>query len=159
MDDITSELASGLASGLEPELGGSLREHDVNRSGLEPELGGSLRQNAVYVDEGVCIGCKHCAHVARNTFFIEDNYGRSRVFSQDGDAEEVVQEAIDTCPVDCIAWVSYNDLIELESARQNQIIQNIGIAGDSRSARVKQNRRKCNQANISTKDIAASQPD
>jgi ferredoxin len=159
MDDITSELDSGLASGLEPELGGSLREHDVDRSGLEPELGGSLRQNAVYVDEGVCIGCKHCAHVARNTFFIEDNYGRSRVFSQDGDAEEVVQEAIDTCPVDCIAWVSYNDLIELESARQHQVIQNSGIAGDSRSARVKQNRRKRNQANISSKDIAASQPD
>jgi hypothetical protein len=71
----------------------------------------------------------------------------------------VVQEAIDTCPVDCIAWVSYKDLIELEASRQHQIIQNIGIAGDSRSARVKQNRRKRNQANISSKDIAASQPD
>jgi ferredoxin len=159
MDDIASELDSGLASGLEPELGGSLREYDIERSGLEPELGGSLRQNAVYVDEAVCIGCKHCAHVARNTFFIEDNFGRSRVFSQDGDSEDVIQEAIDTCPVDCIAWVNYNDLIELEAARQNQVIQNIGITGDSRSARVRQNRRKRNQANISSRDIAASQPD
>ena len=57
-------------SGFEPELGGYLRE-DSQRSGLEPELGGVLRQSGVYVDEITCIGCQHCAHVARNTFYIE----------------------------------------------------------------------------------------
>jgi ferredoxin len=29
----------------------------------------------------------------------------SRVIRQDGDTEEVIQEAIETCPVDCIHWV------------------------------------------------------
>ena len=112
-------------SGLEPELGGNLRS-EVERSGLEPELGGFLRQKGVYVDEITCIGCKHCAHVARNTFYIEPDYGRSRVMRQDGDPEEVIQEAIDTCPVDCIHWVDYTEVKKLEAERLYQVIPVIG---------------------------------
>ena len=112
---------SSLRSGLEPELGGALRSAP-ERSGFEPELGGVLRQKGVYVDEITCIGCKHCAHVARNTFYIEPDYGRSRVVRQDGDTEEVIQEAIDTCPVDCIHWVDYTELKRLEIERQDQVI-------------------------------------
>ncbi|MBN4003869.1 ferredoxin [Nostoc sp. LPT] len=112
-------------SGLEPELGGFLRDAP-ERSGLEPELGGVFRQNGVYVDEITCIGCKHCAHVARNTFYIEPDYGRSRVVRQDGDAEEIIQEAIDTCPVDCIHWVDYTELKKLEDERKYQVIPLIG---------------------------------
>ena len=106
-----------------------------DRSGFEPELGGELRQNAVFVDETVCIGCGHCAHTASSTFFLEENYGRARVIAQDGDEEDLVQEAIDTCPVDCIAWVNYNDLNKLEEARKHQIIQNLGIIGDGSALR------------------------
>lgn len=86
-----SEDLSNNLSGLEPELGGLLRDQP-EISGFEPELGGLLRQKGVYVDEITCIGCKHCAHVARNTFYIEPDYGRSRVVRQDGDIEEVIQE-------------------------------------------------------------------
>ena len=112
-------------SGFEPELGGYLRS-EVERSGLEPELGGSLRQKGVYVDEVTCIGCKHCAHVARNTFYIEPDYGRSRVMRQDGDSEEVIQEAIDTCPVDCIHWLDYTEVKQLEAERSYQVIPVVG---------------------------------
>jgi ferredoxin len=112
-------------SGLEPELGGFLRD-EPERSGLEPELGGMLRQKGVYVDEVTCIGCLHCAHVARNTFYIEPDYGRSRVIRQEGDAEEVIQEAIDTCPVDCIHWVDYTELKKLEEERKYQVIPVVG---------------------------------
>lgn len=98
----------------------------MERTGLEPELGGQWRQKAVYVDEAVCIGCKHCAHVARNTFYIEPDYGRSRVINQDGDPEYLIQEAIDTCPVDCIHWVSYRDLQRLEAARPQQKLLPVG---------------------------------
>jgi ferredoxin len=113
-------------SGLEPELGGVLRDAP-DRSGLEPELGGNLRQQGVYVDEVTCIGCKHCAHVARNTFYIEPDYGRSRVIRQDGDSEDVIQEAIDTCPVDCIHWVDYTELKQLEAERKHQVIPAVGF--------------------------------
>ncbi|GAC1457416.1 MAG: ferredoxin [Chamaesiphon sp.] len=117
-------------SGLEPELGGFLRDAP-ERSGLEPELGGFLRQKGVYVDELTCIGCKHCAHVARSTFYIEPDYGRSRVVRQDGDREEVIQEAIDTCPVDCIHWLDYTELKKLEEERQYQVIPIVGFTVDN----------------------------
>ncbi|MBR8834162.1 MAG: ferredoxin [Stigonema ocellatum SAG 48.90 = DSM 106950] len=127
MSDILSSLEDrgDDRSGLEPELGGFLRDAP-DRSGLEPELGGVLRQKGVYVDEITCIGCKHCAHVARNTFYIEPDYGRSRVISQDTDSEDVIQEAIDTCPVDCIHWMDYTELKKMEEDRKYQVIPVIG---------------------------------
>jgi len=128
-------------SGLEPELGGFLRD-DPERSGLEPELGGLLRQNGVYVDEITCIGCKHCAHVARNTFYIEPDYGRSRVVRQDGDAEEIIQEAIDTCPVDCIHWVDYTELKKLEQERKYQVIPVVGYPVEQAVAASERRRKK-----------------
>lgn len=132
LPEATDSDSSGFASersGLEPELGGFLRETE-GRSGFEPELGGAFRQKGVYVDEITCIGCKHCAHVARNTFYIEPDYGRSRVIRQDGDSEELVQEAIDTCPVDCIHWVNYAELKKLEEERKYQVIPVAGFPVD-----------------------------
>ena len=128
-------------SGFEPELGGIFRD-TPDRSGFEPELGGELRQEAVYVDEVTCIGCKHCAHVAPNTFYIEPDYGRSRVYNQDGDSEELIQEAIDTCPVDCIHWLNYRDLKQLEEARKYQAIKHLGFPQVNRSVKVNPNRKK-----------------
>jgi ferredoxin len=128
-------------SGLEPELGGFLRDAP-ERSGLEPELGGVVRQKGVYVDEITCIGCKHCAHVARNTFFIEEDYGRSRVIRQDGDTEELIQEAIETCPVDCIHWVDYTELKRLEEDRKYQVIPVAGYPVEHGVATTEKRRKK-----------------
>lgn len=130
-------------SGFEPELGGTLRDNP-DRSGFEPELGGSLREKGVYVDELTCIGCKHCAHVARNTFYIEPDHGRARVVNQDGDPEDVIQEAMDTCPVNCIHWVEYEELKELEAERRYQVIPIAGFPV-SRGAIVSAQRRKRQQ--------------
>lgn len=126
-------------TGLEPELGGYLRDLE-SRTGLEPELGGVTKQKGVYVDEITCIGCKHCAHVARHTFYIEPEYGRSRVVRQDGDSDEIIQEAIDTCPVDCIHWVDYTELKRLEEERKYQVIPVVGFPV-SQGFGVSQNRR------------------
>ncbi|MEM8603015.1 MAG: ferredoxin [Cyanobacteria bacterium P01_H01_bin.121] len=112
-----------------PELGGDLR-FGADRSGYEPELGGLVREQAVYVDEVTCIGCKHCAHVAPSTFYIEPDQGRSRVIKQDGDSEAAVQEAIDMCPVDCIHWVDYKELKKLEAERQYQVVPTAGFPVD-----------------------------
>ncbi|MEL7508550.1 MAG: ferredoxin [Cyanobacteria bacterium J06554_1] len=113
-------------TGLEPELGGLLRSAG-DRTGLEPELGGNLRQRGVYVDEMTCIGCTHCVHVARNTFYLEPLHGRARVVRQDGDQEALIQEAIDTCPVDCIHWVDFTKLRKLEEERRHQVIPVAGF--------------------------------
>jgi len=130
---------SDFHSGFEPELGGQLRDAP-ERTGLEPELGGVVRQRGVYVDEVICIGCKHCAHVARNTFYIEPDYGRSRVVRQDGDSEDVVQEAIDTCPVDCIYWLDYTDVKQREEDRKYQVIPIAGFPMDGGRSRRRRKR-------------------
>ncbi len=124
-----------------PELGGVLRDAG-SRSGFEPELGGMVRQRGIYVDELTCIGCKYCAHVARNTFYIEPENGRSRVVRQDGDSEDTVQEAIDTCPVNCIQWVDYTDLKKLEAEREFQEIPVAGFLIDRAALAVKVRKKK-----------------
>jgi ferredoxin len=145
------ELLENNRSGCEPELGGFLRDAP-ERSGLEPELGGVLRQKGVYVDEITCIGCKHCAHVARNTFYIEPDYGRSRVIRQDGDPEDVIQEAIDTCPVDCIHWVDYTELKNLEEDRRYQVIPVVGYPVDHAVATTEKRRKKQKSKRTETKN-------
>ena len=137
-----SDFSPSQKSGLEPELGGILR-HTEQRTGFEPELGGVWRQRGVYVDENRCIGCKNCTHVAANTFYIEPDYGRARVFNQDGDAEELVEEARDTCPVNCIHWLDYTELKQIESDRKYQVIQSLAIPPNMRkSSIVKKRKRK-----------------
>ena len=107
----------------------------VGPSGLEPILGGALRQKAVWVDEAVCIGCRYCAHVACNTFLVEPTWGRSRAIRQDGDSTDRIQEAIDTCPVDCIHWVAYERLPALEAQLEQQEILPLGVPSPARFRR------------------------
>ena len=95
-------------------------------SGFEPVLGGELREKAVWVDESACIGCQYCVHVATNTFIVDENYGRARVIRQNGDNLEVVQEAIDTCPVDCMHWVDFEDLDRLDASLNRDMFQSLG---------------------------------
>ena len=100
---------------------------DFELSGRDPVLGGKLREKAVWVDERKCIGCTYCSSVATNTFAMEPEQGRARAFRQDGDSDELIQEAIDTCPVDCIDWVSFEDLIKLEEVIKNHNFRNLGL--------------------------------
>ena len=95
-------------------------------TGFEPVLGGTLCEKAVWVDESTCIGCRYCAHVATNTFIIDQEYGRSRAMRQDGDSLEILQEAIDTCPVDCIHWVKFEELENLENSLDRDMFQSLG---------------------------------
>jgi len=104
-------------------------------TGFEPVLGGALRQKAVWVDEAVCIGCRYCAHVATNTFVVEPDWGRSRALRQDGDSTERIQEAIDTCPVDCIHWVPYEDLPALEDRSRSLELLPLGLPTPARPRR------------------------
>ena len=82
---------------------------DTEITGYEPCLGGQLREKAVWVDGSECIGCQYCVHVAPNTFIVEEEYGKSKAVRQDGDNINLINEAIDTCPVDCIHWIDFED--------------------------------------------------
>tara|TARA_B100000579_G_scaffold66811_1_gene49916 strand:+ start:357 stop:776 length:420 start_codon:yes stop_codon:yes gene_type:complete len=100
---------------------------DFKLSGRDPVLGGKLREKAVWVDERKCIGCTYCGSVATNTFAMEPEQGRARAFRQDGDSDELIQEAIDTCPVDCIEWVAFEDLKKLREVVNNHQFRNLGL--------------------------------
>ena len=97
-----------------------------NISGFEPVLGGELREKAIWVDEAACIGCQYCVHVATNTFIVDEDLGRARVIRQNGDDLEVVKEAMDTCPVDCMHWVDFEDLDRLEASLNRDMFQSLG---------------------------------
>mmetsp|Transcript_11836 Transcript_11836/g.30015 ORF Transcript_11836/g.30015 Transcript_11836/m.30015 type:complete len:399 (+) Transcript_11836:171-1367(+) len=88
----------------------------------DAETGESIRQQMVYVDEHTCVGCYNCATIAQSTFFMEEEHGRARVFSQWGDDDETISTAIETCPVDCIHYVPYDELVRLEKERRSQNI-------------------------------------
>jgi len=79
---------------------------------------GALKQaRFVYVDEYTCIGCTNCAMVAPSTFYMDDEHGRARVFQQWKDRPKTIQTAIETCPVDCIHYVPFEELERLEGER------------------------------------------
>lgn len=91
---------------------------------VDDETGEPIRQQMVYVDEHACIGCTNCATIADSTFFMESWYGRARVYNQWGDTEDTIAMAIETCPVDCIHYVPYEELKTLEIERREQLINN-----------------------------------
>ena len=95
-------------------------------SGFEPVLGGELKEKAIWVDESNCIGCQYCVHVANNTFIVDEDLGRARVIRQNGDTLETVQEAMDTCPVDCMHWVEFEDLDRLDASLNRDMFQSLG---------------------------------
>jgi len=89
---------------------------------VDEETGEPVRSQMVYVDEYECIGCYNCAMVAQSTFFMEQEHGRARVFQQWGDDDETIAIVIDTCPVDCIHYIPFDELVDLEVGRRDQVI-------------------------------------
>eukprot|EP00897_Mesotaenium_endlicherianum_P003387 jgi/Mesen1/3076/ME000183S02132 len=68
-------------------------------------MGPPEEESAVFVDELQCIGCLKCAVIATNTFAVENRHGRARAVRQWGDREDVINDAVAACPVDCIRCV------------------------------------------------------
>lgn len=115
------DLAEKEETFMNPNPYGDKLSHEVI-SFDEDEMG--PRDRYVYVEEQDCIGCTHCATTAGSTFFLESELGRARVFDQTGNSEDDIADAINTCPVNCIYYVSWEDLVTLELDRRGQIINN-----------------------------------
>jgi len=56
------------------------------------------------VDPNLCIGCGSCVALAPKTFSLDENSGKAKVINPAGDTPEVIQSAIDSCPVQAITW-------------------------------------------------------
>ncbi len=56
------------------------------------------------IDVECCIGCAACAELCPEIFAIDERTGKARVITFEMSNRECIEEAITTCPVECISW-------------------------------------------------------
>ncbi|WP_028575425.1 ferredoxin [Desulfonatronovibrio hydrogenovorans] len=62
------------------------------------------RKVAIDVDE--CIGCGTCESICPEVFSLDEESGKSQIIKAEGGPQELIQEAIDSCPAQCISWLN-----------------------------------------------------
>lgn len=58
----------------------------------------------VYIDEEECIGCASCEEICPEVFKLNEDTEKAEVINPEGGPEDLIEEAIETCPVECIYW-------------------------------------------------------
>ncbi|MCU0557023.1 MAG: ferredoxin [Desulfobacterales bacterium] len=58
----------------------------------------------VYIDTEECIGCESCVELCPEVFGFDEDSEKAHVIMPEGGSEECIDEAIETCPVECIHW-------------------------------------------------------
>ncbi|MBF0121182.1 MAG: ferredoxin [Desulfobacterales bacterium] len=58
----------------------------------------------VMIETEECIGCQSCFELCPDVFGFDESSGKANVIIEAGGSEDCIQEAIDTCPVECIHW-------------------------------------------------------
>lgn len=99
--------------------------HGYSLTGRNPFFDDSTPKDHLFVDEFSCIGCKHCVNICPSVFGIEEDFGRARVYNQRGDPE-LVQQAVESCPVDCIHKTTAAQLSLLEDEMRK--VERVNVA-------------------------------
>jgi ferredoxin len=55
------------------------------------------------IDSKNCIGCTLCTQIAPNTFEMKDD-GKSYISNPNGDSEDRIKQAAESCPVDAVKF-------------------------------------------------------
>ena len=59
----------------------------------------------VYIDEEECIGCGSCEAICPEVFQLDSSSGKAKAIKPpEGSEEQLIEEAIEACPVSCISW-------------------------------------------------------
>jgi len=56
-----------------------------------------------YIDQEECVGCGNCEEMCPEVFRLNED-GEAEVHDPEGASEDKIQEALDSCPVECIHW-------------------------------------------------------
>ena len=58
----------------------------------------------VVIDTEECVGCETCVELCSEVFaFIEDEE-KAEVIMPEGGPEDCIEEAMESCPTECISW-------------------------------------------------------
>ncbi len=58
----------------------------------------------VVLDQEECIGCESCVEICPEVFAFDADTEKAYVIKAEGGPEDDIQEAMDSCPVECIYW-------------------------------------------------------
>jgi ferredoxin len=58
----------------------------------------------VVVDWDCCIGCEACAELCPDVFAMNEDVEKAYVLLAEGGDPQCIDDAIATCPAQCIAW-------------------------------------------------------
>jgi ferredoxin len=56
----------------------------------------------VYIEENECIGCGTCEETCPEVFKLNTDTEKAEVIMPDDGPDDLIEEAIDNCPVSCI---------------------------------------------------------
>jgi ferredoxin len=58
----------------------------------------------VIIDQEACEGCETCIELCPDVFEFDEDTQKAYVKDEYDGNEECIQEAIDSCPTECITW-------------------------------------------------------
>ncbi|SFM58871.1 ferredoxin [Thermodesulforhabdus norvegica] len=58
----------------------------------------------LYLDEDCCVGCGTCAELCPEVFEMDEENEKARLVKPEGGDEDCIEEAIASCPEECIGW-------------------------------------------------------
>ncbi len=58
----------------------------------------------VVIDTDECTGCETCVELCPDVFKFNEDDEVAVVIKAEGGPEECIEDAIDSCPVECIHW-------------------------------------------------------
>ncbi len=72
-------------------------------------MGGFIKEQCimsktVIIDRDECIGCESCVEICPEVFGFDEQDEKAFVIIPAGGDEECIEEAISSCPVECISW-------------------------------------------------------
>lgn len=58
----------------------------------------------VRIDKDECIGCETCVELCSDIFAFNEDEGKAYVIKEEGGDEDCIEEAVGSCPVECISY-------------------------------------------------------
>jgi len=58
----------------------------------------------VVIETEECIGCQSCVELCPEVFGFDEETEKAVVILPEGGPEDCIEEAIETCPAECIHW-------------------------------------------------------